>query len=55
MTDPTSLTLTAGDKTVALPLLKGSMGAPCADIGKLAKETGYFTYDPGRSRGATAY
>ena len=38
MSEPTSVTLNAGDKAVSLPLLKGSMGAPCVDIGKLAKE-----------------
>ena len=42
-----SFTLQAGDKTVELPVLSGSTGADCIDIGKLYKETGSFTYDPG--------
>jgi citrate synthase len=42
-----SFTLQAGDKTVELPVLSGSTGADCVDIGKLYKETGSFTYDPG--------
>jgi citrate synthase len=37
----------ASGKSVELPVLKGSLGAPCVDIGKLPKETGYFTYDSG--------
>jgi citrate synthase len=37
----------ASGKSVELPILKGSLGAPCVDIGKLPKETGYFTYDSG--------
>ncbi|MEY2866268.1 MAG: hypothetical protein RLZZ537_669 [Pseudomonadota bacterium] len=42
-----SFTLQAGDKTVELPVLSGSTGPDCVDIGKLYKETGSFTYDPG--------
>jgi citrate synthase len=44
-----SLTLTdsAAGKSAEFPLLRGTLGAPCVDIGKLPKETGYFTYDPG--------
>jgi len=39
--------LDAGGKRVELPLLSGSLGPACIDIGKLYKETGNFTYDPG--------
>ncbi|MFC3550832.1 citrate synthase [Lysobacter cavernae] len=41
------VTLTAGDKTVTLPVQHPVLGAPCIDIAKLPKETGAFTYDPG--------
>ncbi len=47
MTDSSRVTLTAGDKSVELPVITGNLGAPCIDVGKLPKETGYFTYDPG--------
>ena len=30
-----------------LPVVTGTLGDPAFDIGKLNKETGYFTYDPG--------
>lgn len=46
MSDKTA-TLTAGDKSVELPVLSPSVGADCIDIAKLPKETGMFTYDPG--------
>jgi citrate synthase len=39
--------LTTGDKSVELPVQTGTLGPPCADISKLYKETGHFTYDPG--------
>ena len=42
-----SVMLNAGDKNVELPVHTGTLGAPCVDIGKLYKETGQFTYDPG--------
>ena len=42
-----TFSLQAGDKSVDLPVLSGSAGADCIDIGKLYKETGSFTYDPG--------
>ncbi len=42
-----SFSLQAGEKSVELPLLSGSVGPDCVDIGKLYKETGTFTYDPG--------
>ncbi|MFZ1642008.1 MAG: citrate synthase [Candidatus Contendobacter sp.] len=34
-------------KTVQMPVLEPTYGAPVVDIGRLAKEFGYFTYDPG--------
>jgi citrate synthase len=36
-----------GDKTVDLPVLKGSLGPDVVDIRKLYGETGAFTFDPG--------
>jgi citrate synthase len=42
-----SVIVEAGEKKVELPLLSGSIGPACVDIGKLYKETGNFTYDPG--------
>jgi citrate synthase len=47
VSDSKSVKLSAGDKTIELPVLTGSLGPPCVDIGKLYKETGNFTYDPG--------
>ncbi|WP_242110431.1 citrate synthase [Luteimonas aquatica] len=41
------VTLNAGDKSVALPVLKPTLGNDCIDIAKLNKETGLFTYDAG--------
>jgi citrate synthase len=41
------VTLNAGDKSVALPVLRPTRGNDCVDIAKLPKETGCFTYDPG--------
>ena len=41
------VTVTAGDKSFALPVQHPVLGAPCVDIAKLPKETGMFTYDPG--------
>jgi citrate synthase len=41
------LTHAAADKTSSLPLIKGSLGPEAIDIGKLHKDTGLFTYDPG--------
>jgi len=37
----------ANGKTAQMPVLEPVYGAPVVDIGKLAKEFGYFTYDPG--------
>ncbi len=47
MSDLDQVTLTAGDKSVALPVLKPTLGNDCVDISKLTKETGLFTYDSG--------
>ena len=44
---PQEVTLTAGDKSVALPVHTGTLGNPCIDIARLPKETGCFTYDNG--------
>ena len=52
MSELDQITLTAGDKSVAMPVLHPTLGQPCIDIAKLPKETGCFTYDPGF--GATA-
>jgi citrate synthase len=42
------VTLTdASNKTIQLPVVTGSVGPAALDIGKLHKETGMFTYDPG--------
>src|SRR3569833_919107 len=30
-----------------LPVIGGTLGAECVDIGTLYKDTGYFTYNPG--------
>jgi citrate synthase len=37
----------ANEKAVRMPVLEPTYGAPVVDIGRLAKEFGYFTYDPG--------
>ncbi|ATQ67277.1 MULTISPECIES: citrate synthase [Methylosinus] len=37
----------AGDKTVSLPIIEGTIGPAVADIRKLYNDTGMFTYDPG--------
>ncbi len=47
MSDNQSVILNAGGKSVELPVHTGTVGPPCIDIGKLYKETGNFTYDPG--------
>ena len=38
---------TTNDRTTQLPVVTGTLGDPALDIGKLKKDTGYFTYDPG--------
>ena len=49
MSDTKSVLITdsVAGKSAELPILRGTMGAACVDIGKLPKETGYFTYDQG--------
>ncbi len=49
MSDTKSVVLTdaASNKSSTLPLLSGSLGPQVVDIGKLYKDTGYFTFDPG--------
>ena len=47
MAENNSVIVEAGDKKVQLPVLSGSLGPDCIDIGKLPKETGCFTYDNG--------
>ncbi len=47
------MTLTAGDKSVILPVIQPVLGQPCVDIAALPKETGCFTYDPGFSATAS--
>jgi citrate synthase len=44
---PTQVTVTAGEKSVVLPVYSGTLGNACVDIAKLPKETGLFTYDSG--------
>ena len=34
-------------KSATLPVVSGQLGPAAIDIGKLHKETGLFTYDPG--------
>src|SRR6201999_4010090 len=41
------LTDSESNKTSTMPLVSGSMGEPAVDIGKLHKDLGYFTFDPG--------
>jgi len=47
--DTSQVTLSDTDnaKSTSLPVLRGSLGTPALDIGKLNRDTGYFTYDPG--------
>ncbi len=47
MSELDQVTLTAGDKSVNLPVLKPTLGNDCIDISRLTKETGLFTYDSG--------
>ena len=47
MSDLNEVSLSAGDKTVAMPVLQPTLGQPCIDIARLPKETGCFTYDNG--------
>ncbi|HVY34013.1 MAG TPA: citrate synthase [Caulobacteraceae bacterium] len=47
MTDTGSASLTVGDKTITLPILKGTIGPDAIDVRKLYAETDAFTFDPG--------
>ena len=47
MSDLKEVSLSAGDKTVTLPVHQPTLGQPCIDIAKLPKEAGCFTYDNG--------
>ena len=48
MSDKTvQLTDSESNQSSTLPLLSGSLGEPAIDIGKLYKDFGYFTFDPG--------
>ena len=47
MSDLKDVSLTAGDKSLSMPVLQPTLGQPCIDIAKLPKETGCFTYDNG--------
>ncbi len=42
-----SATVTVGNKSIELPIRKGTIGPSVVDIGKLYAQTGMFTYDPG--------
>jgi len=47
VSDLKDATLTAGDKSVAMPVIRPTLGNDCIDIARLPKETGCFTYDNG--------
>jgi citrate synthase len=47
MTDTGSASLTVGEKTISLPIFKGSIGPDVIDVRKLYAETDAFTFDPG--------
>ena len=37
----------SSNRSAELPLLSGTLGPSCIDLGTLYKDTGHFTYDPG--------
>jgi len=41
------ITDSATNKSATLPIVKGTLGDPAIDIGKLNQSTGLFTFDPG--------
>jgi len=41
------LTDESNNRSSELPLVSGSLGPSCIDLGTLYKDTGHFTYDPG--------
>lgn len=45
--DDLTATLRVDDKDTTLPIRPGTTGPKVIDVGKLYKETGHFTYDPG--------
>ena len=49
MSDPKTVKLLDGStsRSSELPLISGTLGPACIDIGTLYKDTGHFTYDPG--------
>ncbi len=47
MPDRVTLTDSRSGKVIELPLLHGTHGPPVFDMGRLYRELGYFTYDPG--------
>ncbi|MDO5505587.1 MAG: citrate synthase [Pseudoxanthomonas suwonensis] len=47
MSDSNSVTLSAGETSVSLPVIRPTVGNDCIDIARLPKETGCFTYDNG--------
>jgi citrate synthase len=47
VSDFNAATLTAGDKSATLPVLKPTLGNDCVDVSKLTRDTGLFTYDSG--------
>ena len=47
MSDLKDVSLTAGDKSLSMPVLQPTLGNPCIDIAKLPSATGCFTYDNG--------
>ncbi len=47
MAETNTAKLTLGDKTIDLPLRKGTIGPDVIDIGKLYAQGDVFTYDPG--------
>jgi citrate synthase len=47
MTEKVAITDHRSGKTVEMPIVSGVLGDPGVDIGKLNKELGLFTFDPG--------
>ncbi|MDE2155059.1 MAG: citrate synthase [Xanthomonadaceae bacterium] len=49
MSDPKTVKLldASSDRSSELPLISGTLGPACIDIGTLYRDTGHFTYDPG--------
>jgi len=45
--------LTIDDKTVALPVVEGTIGPPAIDVTRLHELTGHLTYDPGYANTAS--